>query len=121
MNGSLVVLPGQILAIAAIVVPPVLTGMRVGPRWPVKAMFMWSGLLALALLTNAESCLEGSPSCSDLFSSFGLGLGLLFVLGIAVLAVIWRVTRPKKHDHAATPTEDAPPGDAPSSSGTGAV
>jgi len=88
---SLAILLGQIVAIAAIVVWPALGSMGIGVRWPIKGMFMWSGLVAFGPLTNAEECLEGSPECSEM-SSF-LGLGIMWVLGLGVLVVVWQVTR----------------------------
>ncbi len=111
VNVSLAVLLGQIVAIAAMVVPPAFSVVGVEVRWPVKAMFMWTGLLALGLLTNVESCLKKSPDCSEL-SSLGLGLGIMLVLGLGVLAVIWALTRPKKSARAPAPDEDTTPRDA---------
>ena len=89
---SLAVLLGQIVAIAAIVVWPVLGSMGIGVRWPIKGMFMWSGLVAIVPLTNAKQCLEGSPECSEM-SSFLLDFGIMWVLGLGVLVVVWQVTR----------------------------
>jgi len=83
---------GQIVAIAAIVGWPVLGSMGIGVRWPIKGMFMWSGLVAFVLLGNARQCLEGSPECSEM-SSFLLGFGSMWVLGLGVLVVVWQVTR----------------------------
>lgn len=92
IGASLLVVAGQIAAVVGIVAPLVLGVVGIGWRWPAKAMLAWSGLSLLVLLTNVEQCQEGSSECSG-DSSVVVGLIIMWLIGLAVLAAVWRARR----------------------------